>query len=202
MYDTITPPIAPRHGTCLRRAAVEVLRRRFRVTTWSRGDAGADIITLTDPATGDTLTVAVLDEPEVSDPHTLLTCTRNGVLSTHGPFDGDRQARNYAHALSSTDPSLAVSRTVTPQPPELATPALDAWRPLPSSLLLRARPDTTDTPYGALVLRDPHHRLVAAIGPWSAPTDADTWRPHIPLPPGVQRLYVGLRPAHATLVRP
>src|SRR5690606_76628 len=66
-----------------------VLTEHFHVYLWHRAPDGRPIlVTLTDIASGDMTTLAVIDSLEQRDPYLLLAIDGDGTLRTYGPFAG------------------------------------------------------------------------------------------------------------------
>ena len=185
--------------------STEQLEQRFR-STLRPADTGlrpassgrSRMAPSADAPNDDALTTAIDDLLDASDPHTLLTSTRDALFSAYGPFDGERRARDYATALLYARRMVGFSRTVALHHPDQPFLPDDEWLPLPAALALRARANAATVPATVLVLLDQVHRLFAVVGPFTHHGVATTWHPSTPLPDRVHRLPLGLQPAVTT----
>jgi len=178
--------------------------RRFTATTvehldlieWTREDGRPVMVSLVDLASGDTVTLAVMDSLEHRDPYALLAATVDGALAAHGPFHGGQSAAGHAPLLAAADPAVFATCAVALHPADQPNLPDDAWLPLPADLAPAAHPAPTDTTAAAVVvLLDRTRAVAAATGPFRNRAAADAWRPAPDLDPAVDRLVVAVHPA-------
>ncbi len=180
--------------------------RRFTTTTvehldvigWTREDGRPVMVTLADLASGDTVTLAVMDSVEDRDPYALLAATSDGALAAHGPFHGGQTASGHAPVLAAADPTIFATCAVAVHPADQSALPDDAWLPLPVDLAAAAHPAPADTAAAVVVvvlLLDRTRAVAAAIGPFRSRAAADAWRPVPDVGTAVERLIVALHPA-------
>ncbi len=172
-----------------------VTGEHFETVDWTRDDGRLVMVTLIDLASGDMVSLAVIDSLEIRDPYALLAATADGALAAYGPFDGDRAASGHAPVLAMTNPAVFATRPVALHPAEQPAVPDEAWLPLPADLAATAHPAPTDTTAAVVVLLDRARTVAATIGPFSNRATADAWRPTPDVDPAVDRLIVGLHPA-------
>lgn len=183
-----TPPDAHQRLT-------EVLHQHFHLIAWPSTDGEeSPIITLVDPITGTSVTLTVLDPPDIDAPHILLI-NHGGRLGAYGPFDGEPAARRFAGHAARIDQRPAITRAVALLHPHQGQVPIDGWRPAPAPLARAAAPDTGPAPAAVVALLDGARGLVAAVGPFDSPVEADAWQPLDALPDGVRRVTLGMWPA-------
>jgi hypothetical protein len=197
MYAVNEGEAAPTTAGRAPQGLTEQLDQRIGLTA-GLADTGQSGMTTQTVAEGeDAPALALTDVLDAGDPHTLLTSTRAALFSAHGPFDGERRARDYAIALPIRRP-VAFSRTVALHHPDQLFLPDDEWLPIPAALAQRASADTAYAPTTVLVLLDRPLRLVAAVGPFPPHATATAWHPSTPLPDRVHRLPLGLQPVVTT----
>jgi hypothetical protein len=177
------------------RRFTDLLGEHFDVLTWTKEDGRPVLTTLSDIASGDTFTVAILDSLEMRQPHTLLAFATGCEIAAHGPFDGQSAAADYAPQLAMTDPRVAATRPTPLHHPDQTTLPDDTWIGIPADLARAAHPALTDAAAAVLVLLDHTRALLAAIGPFTSHDAAGAWQPTPGLDPGIDRLVVPLHPA-------
>jgi hypothetical protein len=178
------------------RRLADLLGEHFDVVRWDHADTGRPVMTtLLDLASGDAVTLAVIDSAENDQPHILLAATGHGALAGHGPFDSASAADSYAGQLAMTDPAVAATRAVPLYQPDRELPPRQAWLALPFDLAALAQPATTRTPGAVMVLLDRFGARFVAVGPWPDPAAARRAAPLVD--PGVDRLVLPLHPPAA-----
>jgi hypothetical protein len=157
-----------------------VSAQHLETLSWTRDDGRPVMLTLYDLATGDAITIALLDSIEAHRAHALLVLRRDGTPCVHGPFDGESAAAAHAPTVALTDPSVAATLPLPlHHPGDGELPPDDAWRPLHQQAVVRtttaaapARPAHT-----ALVLLDRQRQRLAVVGPFPDHTAALRWEP-------------------------
>jgi hypothetical protein len=153
---------------------------QVRAVSWTRDDGRPVMLTLYDLATGDAVTIALLDSIEARHAHGLLAAHRDGTLRVHGPFDGETAAERYAPALAMTDPSVAATLPLPMHHPGSGDlPPDDAWRPLHHQVTVSTTPAAAPAQPApaALVLLDQPRQRLAVVGPFPDHTAALRWEP-------------------------
>jgi hypothetical protein len=140
---------------------------------WTRDDGRPVLLTLYDLATGDAVTIALLDSIEASHAHALLVLHRDGTIHVHGPFGGEVVATAHAPGLAMTDPSIAATLPLPLHHPGRGDlPPDDAWRPLHQQTT-RAPP--SPRPTNRRKQRCCCSTSSATASPWSAPSSTTRW---------------------------
>jgi len=98
-----------------------------------------------DPASGDIVTLAVMDSLEIGDPYALLAVTTEMGLALHGPFDADTAAPR----LVASDSTVAQTRPVRLHHPDQPALPDDAWPP-PADVAGHGRRALADPRAGAI----------------------------------------------------
>lgn len=155
---------------------IRLIEEQFDVLTWTQGDGDPVFVTLTDLATGDTISLAYLDSLEIDTPAALLTWT-GGLLAAHGPFDGLPAARQYGFDLAMADRAVAVTQPIPLLPPADRDITTDTWQPVMPSAMTGTRAAVCDTPTVVTVLHDPVADTAVCAGPFLTTVDARAWRP-------------------------
>jgi hypothetical protein len=157
-----------------------VSTEHLQALSWTRDDGRPVMLTLYDLATGDAVTIALLDSIEAHRAHALLVLRRDGTPSIHGPFDGEGAAAAHAPALTTADPSVAATLPLPlHHPGDGALPPDDAWRPLHQQAAVSTITAMTpaEPAQTALVLLDRQRQRLAAVGPFPDHTAALRWEP-------------------------
>ncbi len=147
---------------------------------WTRDDGRPVMLTLYDLASGDTITIALLDSIEARHAHALLAVHRDGTLRVHGPFDGETAAARHAPALAMADLSVAATLPLPLHHPGGGDlPPDDAWRPRHHQVPMTstAAPVHAQPAPAALVLLDQPRQRLAVVGPFPDHTAAMRWEP-------------------------
>ncbi|MFB9544986.1 hypothetical protein ACFFR1_15745 [Micromonospora sagamiensis] len=135
------------------------------------------MITLTDIASRDIITLAVMDSHEEAVPHALLAVTVDTELRAYGPFAGSSTAGAYAARLALAQPDVVATRPVPLHCPSERDIPSTAWIDAPHTMadMVTARP--ADTAVTCLILLDRANGSLVAVGPFTTPREADGWRP-------------------------
>ena len=161
--------------------------------TWQRDDGRPVIITLADLASGDMISLAVMESSEMREPHVLLALHTDGRLTAHGPTRGGTVAATYAPQLAMTDATTAGTIPILLHDPAQPTLPDTAWRDLPDDLAEKLCPVPADTRTLAVVLLDNTRDRFAVVGPFTTAAAA-AWRPPDTSDHAVDRLVVPLHP--------
>jgi hypothetical protein len=173
-----------------------LIDEHFTILAWETADTGRPaLVTMMDPDSGDTFTVAIVESLEERDPHALLTVTVTAQLLAYGPFAGEQATTSAAPTLAHTIPDIHATCPVPLHDPGEPTVPDSVWRALPPHLT-DLQPAPTDAPSAALVLLDRAAARVATIGPFTVVTAAALWQPTV-APTDVERLVIALQPASA-----
>ncbi|MEU4555739.1 hypothetical protein [Micromonospora violae] len=181
----------------------DVAGEHFDVITWNReSDSRPVMLTLADPRTGDTITLAILDSLEIRDPYTLLAVHTGGELAAHGPTGGATAANSHAATLALDSPTLAATRTTPLHDPTVTALPATCWVDLPTDLAAALRPALDGARTAVLVFLDRAGGRLAAVGPFPTHTAADTWQPDDGPGRAADRLIVPLHPVTTQEARP
>lgn len=166
----------------------------LQALSWTSDDGRPVMLTLYDLATGDALTIALLDSIEAHRAHALLALRRDGTPSIHGPFDGESAAAAHAPGLAMSDPSVAATLPLPlHHPGDGDLPPDDAWRPLHQQAVVSTTTAATTSAQpaqAALVLLDRQRQRLAVVGPFPDHTAALRWEPATFPDSGVNRVIV------------
>lgn len=157
-------------------------REHLAVAEWRRtADDRLVMMTLTDVASGDMFTVAVIDSIEDTSPHVLIALDSRCEMTAHGVFAGVVDTRRYAPHLVISGADVVGTRPTPLHSPDLTELPADAWVPVPADIAQAAYPALVDAPAAIAVLLDRDRGLFCAVGPFPADASAADW----PLPAGV-----------------
>ncbi len=171
-----------------------VASEHFEVLTWTREHDGRPmIITLVDASGGDTVSLAVLDSLEGSEPYVLLAVHTDGGFTAHGPGKGPATAQEYESVLARTDATIAATVVVPLHDPAEQVVPDAAWRHVPDDIAARLRAAPADTRTGVVVLLDRAGQRLAVAGPFIDEVSADVWAPAEAGEP-IEQLLVPLTP--------
>jgi hypothetical protein len=155
-----------------------VASEHFEVLTWTReGDGRPMIITLAHAASGDLVSLAVMDSREVTEPHVLLAVHTDGRLTAHGPGKGPATAQEYGPVLALTDATTAATVAVPLHDPTEPSVPDAAWRHVPDNITAGLRTAPADTRTGVVVLLDRAGQRLAVAGPFADEVSATVWTP-------------------------
>jgi hypothetical protein len=176
-----------------------LIANHFTVIAWTTDDQTPVLASLIEPATGDAVTIAIVDMHTHRQPHTLLTVSTAVAVTGHGPFGSARAARRHARHVASKDATVAATRPLPLHHPDLPVLADDAWSGIPDVLATHLLPAATAQPGPTLLLLlDRHRGRIAAVGPFPDTDTAAAWQPTDATPGEVDRLVVALIPADTT----
>lgn len=171
-----------------------VASEHFEVLTWKReGDGRPMIITLAHAASGDMVSLAVMDSLEVTEPHVLLAVHTDGRLTAHGPGKGPATAQEYAPVLALTDATTAATVAVPLHDPTEPSVPDAAWRHVPDDITAGLRTAPADTRTGVVVLLDRAGQRLAVAGPFADEVSATVWAP-AEADEAIEQLLVPLAP--------
>jgi hypothetical protein len=175
----------------------------FTVVAWTTDDEVGHqtpvLASLIEPASGDAVTIAIVDMHTPRQPHALLAVSTAVAVTGHGPFGSQRAARRHGRHVAATDPSVAATRPVPLHHPDLPTLAGDAWTAIPDVIAAHLRPGHVAGPARSLLLLlDRTRGRITAVGPFPDPDAATAWQPADPTPGDVDRLVVALIPVDTT----
>ena len=175
----------------------------FTVVAWTTDDTVDHqtpvLCSLIEPATGDAVTIAIVDMHTRRQPHTLLAVSTAVAVTGHGPFGSERAARRHGRHVAATDATVAATRPVPLHHPDLPALAGDAWTAIPDVIAAHLRPGRVAEPGPTLLLLLNRTRgRITAVGPFPDPATATAWQPADPTPDDLDRLVVALIPADTT----
>ncbi len=187
--DMSTPTADPFQTNHAYQRLIAVGGRHMHAVSRS-GDGWPVVLTLYDLATGDAVTIALLNSIQASRAHALLVRHRDGALSDHGPFDGENAAAATAPALALTDRTVAATLPLPLHHPTSGDlPPDDAWRPLHQTTASGTVAAPAQPVQAALVLIDQPRQRLAVVGPFPDHAAATRWQPADP-DPDVDRVIV------------
>ena len=180
-----------------------LIGEHFTIVAWTTDDEVDHqvplLASLIEPATGDAVTIAIVDMHTHRQPHALLAVSTAVAVTGHGPFGSERAARRHGRHVAATDCTVAATRPVPLHHPDLPDLADDAWIAIPDVIAAHLRPGHVAEPGRTLlVLLDRTRGRIAAVGPFPDPDAAAAWQPADPTPSDVDRLVVALITADTT----
>ena len=170
-----------------------VASEHFDVGQWIRdADQRPVMMTMTDVASGDSFTVALMDSVEDTSTHVLTAFDLDCQITAHGPFGGENAAVSYAPHLVMARGDIAATRSLRLHSPDVTALPADAWTAMPPEIAEAAYPALVDAPAAIAVLFDRQRHLFCAVGPFPADASAADWPLPTDVDPQVAHLVVAL----------
>jgi hypothetical protein len=160
-----------------------LIDEHFTVVAWTTDDQTPVLASLIEPATGDAVTIAIVDMHTHRQPHALLAVSTAVAVTGHGPFGSARAARRHGRHVAATDAAVAATRPVPLHHPDLPELVDDAWTAIPDVIAAHLRPGHVAEPGRTLLLLlDRTRGRIAAVGPFPDTDTAIAWQPADPRP--------------------